>query len=103
MKTTSKPRNLQATETSTSQVQDWPPIPNLARLRVRPETLYVSQGRTVLATGRDGFILPNSAHGLFIYETRLLSRYQYRLNNKAPKPVALSNVSQESWLGYYLW
>jgi glycogen debranching enzyme len=83
-------------------VEDGPHVPDLARLRPRPETLYVSQGRTVLATGRDGFIRPDSAQGLFIYETRLLSQYQYRLNNLLPQPVALSNISQASWLGYYL-
>ena len=48
----------------------------LVRLRPRADTLYVSQGRTVLATERDGFIADGAEHGLFVYETRLLSRYR---------------------------
>jgi N-terminal domain of (some) glycogen debranching enzymes len=74
----------------------------LVRLRSRPDTLYLSRGRTVLACGRDGFIGEGSAHGLFIHETRLLSRHVVRVDGRLPMPNALSNVEQHSWLGYYL-
>ncbi|MCA1560767.1 MAG: amylo-alpha-1,6-glucosidase, partial [Acidobacteria bacterium] len=74
----------------------------LVRLRARPETLYLSRGRTVLATGRDGFICDGSAHGLFVHETRLLSRHMVRVEGTVPLANALSNVEQHSWLGYYL-
>jgi glycogen debranching enzyme len=74
----------------------------LVRLRPRDETLYVSQSRTVLATGRDGFITDNPDQGLFVHETRLLSRYRYLIDGTPPQPVALSNVEQHSWLGYYI-
>src|SRR5947208_1825340 len=40
--------------------------------------------------------------GLFFHQTRLLSRYRYLINDKPPQPIALSNVEQHSWLGYYL-
>src|SRR3712207_389383 len=73
----------------------------LVRLRPRDETRYVSQGRTVLATGRDGFVA-GGEHGLFAYQTRLLSRYRCLIDGEAPHPAALSNVEQHSWLGYYL-
>src|SRR5919199_366451 len=49
----------------------------LVRLRPRVETIYVSQGRTVFATGRDGFVREGGEQGLFVYQTRLLSRYRY--------------------------
>src|SRR5688572_14877613 len=74
----------------------------LVRLRPRMDTLYISQNRTVLATDRDGFIRKGPDHGLIVHETRLLSHYQYAIDGKVPYPVALSNVEQHSWLGYYI-
>ena len=35
-------------------------------------------------------------------ETRLLSRYEVEIDGHALLPVALSNVEQHSWLGYYI-
>ena len=72
------------------------------RLRPHEDTLYVSQSRTVLATGRDGFVTDGPEHGLFVHQTRLLSRYRYSIDGEPPVPVALSNVEQHSWLGYYI-
>lgn len=74
----------------------------LVRLRPRGETLYVSQSRTVLATRRDGFIIGGPDHGLFTHQTRLLSHYRYLIDGQPLLPVALSNVKQHSWLGYYI-
>ncbi len=74
----------------------------LVRLRPRMDTLYVSQSRTVLATDSDGFISDGAEHGLFVHQTRLLSRYRYTVNGEPLQPVALSNVEQHSWLGYYI-
>ncbi|MDQ3804803.1 MAG: amylo-alpha-1,6-glucosidase [Acidobacteriota bacterium] len=72
------------------------------RLRPRDDTRHVSQGRTVLATDRRGFISEGAEHGLFAYQTRLLSRYRYLINGEPPGAAALSNVEQHSWLGYYI-
>ena len=74
----------------------------LVRLRPRADTLYASQSRTVLATDRDGFIRDGADHGLFVRQTRLLSLYRYLINGEPPRPVALSNVEQHTWLGYYI-
>jgi glycogen debranching enzyme len=74
----------------------------LIRLRPRDDTLYVSQSRTVLATERDGLIADGAEHGLFVHQTRLLSRYRYLIDGSRPHPVALSNVEQHTWLGYYI-
>lgn len=52
---------------------------SLVRWRPCADTLYVSQSNTVLATGRDGFVHKGSADGLFVHETRLLSRSRSRL------------------------
>lgn len=75
---------------------------SLARLSPRPRTIYCSQGRAVLATDLDGWIGGFPRHGLFVGETRVLSRYRCLVEGKAPQTVAVSNVEQHSWLGYYI-
>src|SRR5260370_14050589 len=74
----------------------------LIRLRPRGDALYISQSSTVFTTGVDGFVAERAEQGLFVHQTRLLSRYRYLIDNKPPRPVALSNVEQHSWLGYYM-
>ncbi len=59
------------------------------RLRPRDGTVYTSRGFVTLATGRDGFIDDGAGHGLFAYETRMLSRYRYLIDGESPTPVAL--------------
>ncbi|MFU8805099.1 MAG: glycogen debranching N-terminal domain-containing protein, partial [Bradymonadaceae bacterium] len=71
------------------------------RLRPRADQIYVSQGRSVWVTDDDGFIDEGST-GLFVHETRMLSRHQVGINGRRPKPVALSKVDEHSWLGYYV-
>ena len=75
---------------------------SLVRLRPWADTLYVSQGRTVLATDRDGFFDNSPQRGLFVHQTRLVSRWRWLLDGRPWTPVALSNVEQGSWLGYYV-
>src|SRR5205823_12667293 len=75
---------------------------SLAKLIPRPKTIYCSQGRAVLATDLDGLIDDFPRHGLFFGETRVLSRFRYFVDGKAPQTVAVSNVEQHSWLGYYI-
>ncbi|HEY2679971.1 MAG TPA: glycogen debranching N-terminal domain-containing protein [Candidatus Udaeobacter sp.] len=77
-------------------------LTNLTRLHPRQDLIYVSQNHTVLVTNLDGFINPGPDCGLFCHQTRLLSRYRWLINGKPPQPVALSNVEQASWLGYYI-
>lgn len=74
----------------------------LVHLRPQPEILYCSQGRTVMATERNGCIGGGAEHGLFVHQTRLLSRYRYLIDGNVPEPVALSNVEQHTLLGYYI-
>lgn len=75
---------------------------SLVHLRVRDDTVYVSRGGTVLAADRDGFLHDGIEHGFFVDQTRLISRYRCLIDGEPPLPVALSNVAQHSWLGYYL-
>jgi glycogen debranching enzyme len=89
-------------EVSASQVLAEADHRSLARLSPRPRTIYCSQGRAVLATDLDGWIRGYPRHGLFVGETRVLSRYRHLVEGKAPQMVAVSNVEQHSWLGYYI-
>src|SRR5579864_1870943 len=74
----------------------------LVRLRPRPEQTQVSRSRTVLVMDRHGLVCGGPREGLFVHQARLLSRWEYRVNGVEPMPVALSNVQQHSWLGYYI-
>src|SRR5690349_9230157 len=74
----------------------------LVKLRPRSNYLQLSQGRTVMVVGRDGFIHSGTREGLFVHQTRLLSHWAYRINGATPLPVALANVEQHNWLGYYI-
>ncbi len=55
-----------------------------------------------MVLGRDGFVHAGTREGLFVHQTRLLSSWEYRINGVKPFPVALSNVEQHNWLGYYI-
>jgi len=74
---------------------------SLIELNVYPRTINISQGRTVYSTGDNGFI-EHREHGLFVHETRLISKYCWKINGEKFLPVSLSNVNQHSWLGYYI-
>lgn len=72
---------------------------SLIRLQPHNDSWFIGQWRTVLRTARDGFVPDDSPYGLFAYETRVLSKYEIRINGKGLVPVALS---KHSWLGYYI-
>jgi glycogen debranching enzyme len=74
----------------------------LVRITPRRDTLYLSRGRTVMATGYDGTIAPGSSHGLFVHETRLVSVLRYFIDGQPPVATVISNVETHSMLGYYL-
>lgn len=74
----------------------------LVKIKPKSDTLYVSLGRAVLATGLDGFIRESEKpHGFLFGEIRLLSQYYFQVNGEDLHPNVLSNVDQHSWLGYY--
>lgn len=74
----------------------------LVRLHPREESFEVSQGRTVLSTSLNGFIRKGTSDGLFVHQTRMLSNYRWLIEGSEPMAVALSNVEQHSWMGYYI-
>jgi glycogen debranching enzyme len=74
---------------------------SLVSLRPRIGTVYASHGSVVLATKPDGTVAGGADEGMFVDQTRLLSRLDYRVDGKKPQPIALSSVEQHSWMGYY--
>jgi hypothetical protein len=75
----------------------------LIQLWPRRGTVEVSCGRTVLVSGEDGVITGKRAvEGLYVYETRMLSRYGWLMNGKSPEFSCGSNLEQSSWMGYYV-
>lgn len=76
--------------------------PDLIRIRPRPSTVYISRGRCVLATNVDGAIDGHPDHGYFADETRVLSRWIYRIDEQPLVPNASSSVRQNHWVGYFV-
>ena len=76
--------------------------PELVQIRPRTGQHYISNGHTVLIAGQNGFIEENNKEGLLIYQTRAISKYRYLIDGREPKPVSLSLVQENSWMGYYI-
>jgi glycogen debranching enzyme len=75
----------------------------MIRLWPRPGIIEISRGRTFLVCEQDGSIKKErSLEGLYIFETRVLCRYGWRMNGKAPEFSCGSNITQSSWMGYYI-
>ena len=74
----------------------------LIRLHPREDSFEISQGRSVFSTNLSGLVPRDTAKGLFVHQTRMLSCYRWLIHKLEPLPVALSNVEQHSWLGYYI-
>ncbi|MGH9484502.1 MAG: glycogen debranching N-terminal domain-containing protein [Terriglobales bacterium] len=75
------------------------PRSDLIRLETRPHQINASQSRTVMICGRDGMIADVATHGVFIHETRVLSRLFWRLQREMYTAEA-SSVHQNSSLVY---
>ncbi len=74
---------------------------DLIRIETRPQEIISSQSRTVLIANRDGWLSDLRLHGLFIHETRVLSRYLWRINGDL-YTVEASPVHQFSRLSYHI-
>lgn len=73
------------------------------QIRPRSDLNVAANGRSVLVTGvLDGQIREDTPQGLFVHETRMLSRYGYRIEGESPEAVTLSNINRSDWMGYYI-
>jgi glycogen debranching enzyme len=76
---------------------------DLIKIRPRAETVQLSRGRTVLVSDLHGEVNPDHAiEGLYVYRTRVLGRYSWRMNGKKPEFSCGSNIRQSSWMAYYV-
>jgi glycogen debranching enzyme len=72
------------------------------RLRVREDMVFATRGDTVLSCKRDGSIEGSAEQGLFVHQTRLLSRHRIQLAGRTPLLAASSNSRQDRWDGYLI-
>ena len=76
---------------------------NLVMIRPRPNTIQVSRGRTAFTSELNGEVHPDRPiEGLYVYDTRVLSRYCWRMNGKTPSFSCGSNLQQSRWMGYFI-
>jgi glycogen debranching enzyme-like protein len=74
----------------------------LISLRPRYDTLVLNHDSEILVTSLDGFVHPNTASGLFVHRSRALSKYYYSANGESFELSALSAISHNQSLGYYI-
>lgn len=75
---------------------------SLLHLRARAANHVISHGDTALVMDNDGAIAAPGDAGLYVHETRMLSRHRIRANGRPLLPVTLAAPRQDQWHGYYL-
>ena len=76
---------------------------SLIRIRPRLDRVEISRGRTSFVSEHDGRTKKEiPVEGLYVYNTRILSRYDWLMNGKKPKFSCGSQIEQFSWMGYYV-
>jgi glycogen debranching enzyme len=73
----------------------------LIQIRPRRDQYYIAHSRSVLITDSNGLVQPETYQGLYVYETRSISKIRYLVNSKPIEPVSASTVHHHSWLGYF--
>jgi hypothetical protein len=74
----------------------------LISLRPRYDPVVLSHDSAVLVTSLDGLVHPSTANGLFVHRSRALSKYYYTANGEPFELSALSAISHNQSLGYYI-
>lgn len=70
-----------------------------SRVDPHPGILVHHFGYTVLVTTIDGAVTPTSTCGLFDFDTRILSRYRWLLDDVPPELVSQASPSSDRWIG----
>ncbi len=76
-------------------------VPALTRLEPRPDVHVTSLGRAMLITGRDGRVAGGRT-GLFVCETRVVSRYVWTIDDHDPDCTAYTDAGAGRALGYWI-
>jgi glycogen debranching enzyme len=69
-------------------------------LRARGAHHFTYSGRCVLVTDLDGRIGEEDPLGLYVDNTRVLSRFEVIVNGKKPRPISASPVGGDAFLAY---
>ena len=70
------------------------------QLRSRPEHRFAYSGRSVLVTEPGGHVPQRDSFGLYVDNTRLLSRFEVTVDGEAPRLVSASTVGGDGFLAY---
>lgn len=71
------------------------------QLKPRGDLEFLFENKTALGVDRAGIVCPESRAGLFVDDTRVLSRYRYLANGAPPELIAGAAVDARSWFGYF--
>ncbi len=74
----------------------------LVQIRPRPHATVIGRNRTCLLSGQDGWVGEQPGTGLYVDETRVLSRYRWLADGQAPEEVVLAAPESHTWMGYYI-
>ena len=74
---------------------------DLNRCKPEPFQIVTHQGFAVLVTNMRGEISEGS-EGFFLHQTRFLSRFQIKVDEKSPQFVSAHAVDHHSLIAYYL-
>jgi glycogen debranching enzyme len=70
------------------------------QLRARNERLFTYSGRTVLVTDLAGRLPATDPHGLYVDNTRFLSRFELSAGGQPLRPISASPVGGDAFLAY---
>ena len=83
--------------------QNRPGWGDLIEVRPRSSNTQISRGRTAFICDHNGDAHREHAiEGLYVYDTRVLSRYAWTLNGKRPEFSCGSPIEQSTWMGYLI-
>jgi glycogen debranching enzyme len=71
------------------------------RFRMFPETLVAYMGHAIALTGVHGHI-GRGIEGLYLHQTRFVSRFELKVNGRVPRFVSANPVDTYSFISYYL-
>lgn len=74
----------------------------LVQIRPRARTIVIGRNRTCLVSSEDGSLGKDPGTGLYVHETRILSRYCWFVDGERAQEVVLASPNSHSWLGYYI-
>ena len=76
---------------------------SLIKIRPRSGRVQISRGRTSFVSQEQGYAQKDTPiEGLYVYNTRILSRYAWLMNGKQPEFSCGSKIDQSTWMAYYI-